>query len=95
MKPGTAGANKKGIYGPDFRPTTALLVGAQDSGVIPPIGADTRAQALDDLRFWEADVVVLPTTKNSEVLRTTMTQLLGIAPRQVDDVWLWEVLSLR
>ncbi|MEV4129530.1 glycosyl transferase [Nocardia sp. NPDC049707] len=92
---GPTGANKKGIYGPDFRPTTALLVGAQDSGVVPPIDADTRAQALDDLRFWEADVVVLPATKNSEVLRTTVTQLLGIAPRQVDDVWLWDVRPLR
>ncbi|MEV2224898.1 glycosyl transferase [Nocardia vinacea] len=92
---GPTGANKKGIYGPDFRPTTALLVGAQDTGVIPPIDADTRAQALDDLRFWEADVVVLPATKNSEVLRATMTQLLGVAPRQVDDVWLWDVRPLR
>ncbi|MGY4101673.1 glycosyl transferase [Nocardia sp. R16R-3T] len=92
---GPTGANKKGSYGPDFRPTTALLVGAQDTGVVPPIGDDTRAQALDDLRFWQADVVVLPATKNSEVLRTTVTQLLGIAARQVDDVWLWDVRSLR
>ncbi|WP_433712982.1 glycosyl transferase [Nocardia sp. CA-084685] len=92
---GPTGANKKGIYGPDFRPTTALLVGALDTGVVPPIDADTRAQALDDLRFWEADVVVLPATKNSEVLRTTMTELLDVAPRQVDDVWLWDVRSLR
>ncbi|MEV5835722.1 glycosyl transferase [Nocardia sp. NPDC052112] len=92
---GPTGANKKGIYGPDFRPTTALLVGAQDSGVVPPIDDNTRAQALDDLRFWEADVVVLPATKNAEVLRITMTQLLGTAPRQVDDVWLWDVRPLR
>ncbi|WUC01827.1 glycosyl transferase [Nocardia sp. NBC_00565] len=92
---GPTGAKKKGIYGPDFRPTTALLVGAQDSGVIPPIDDETRAQALDDLRFWEADVVVLPATKNSDVLRTTVSQLLGVAPRQVDDVWLWDVRPLR
>ncbi|MFX0573230.1 glycosyl transferase [Nocardia nepalensis] len=92
---GPTGAEKKGIYGPDFRPTTALLVRAQDTGVVPPIDAETRAQASDDLRFWEADVVVLPATKNSEVLRSTMTQLLGAAPRQVDDVWLWDVRPLR
>jgi hypothetical protein len=92
---GPTGAEKKGIYGPDFRPTTALLVRAQDTGVVPPIDAETRAQASEDLRFWEADVVVLPATKNSEVLRTTMTQLLGAAPRQVDDVWLWDVRPLR
>ncbi|MGW4768757.1 glycosyl transferase [Nocardia sp. NPDC004278] len=92
---GPTGANKKGIYGPDFRPTTALLVRAQDTGDVPPIDAETRAQALDDLHFWEADVVVLPATKNSEVLRTTMTQLLDLAPRQVDDVWLWDVRPLR
>ncbi|WP_433209504.1 glycosyl transferase [Nocardia sp. CA-107356] len=92
---GPTGADKKGIYGPDFRPTTALLVRAQDSGAVPSIDAETRTQASDDLRFWEADVVVLPATKNSEVLRTTMTQLLGVAPRQVDDVWLWDVRPLR
>lgn len=92
---GPTGATKKGIYGPETRPTTALLVQAQDTGVVPRIDADTRARALTDLRFWQADVLVLPPTANGDVLRETVTQLLGFAPTRVEDVWLWDVHTLR
>ncbi|MFE7798402.1 glycosyl transferase [Nocardia sp. NPDC057440] len=92
---GPTGTTKKGIYGPETRPTTALLVQAQDTGVVPDIDADARTRALDDLRFWQADVVVLPSTKNVDVLRTTMTRLLSVAPTRVEDVWLWDVRVLR
>ncbi|MFE7743674.1 glycosyl transferase [Nocardia sp. NPDC057455] len=92
---GPTGTTKKGIYGPEARPTTALLVQAQDSGVVPRIDADVRARAMDDLRFWRADVLVLPATRNGEVLRETVTQLLGFTPTRVDDVWLWDVHTLR
>ncbi|MEV6431704.1 glycosyl transferase [Nocardia sp. NPDC051463] len=92
---GPTGTTKKGIYGPETRPTAALLVQAQDTGVVPDIDADTRTRALDDLRFWQADVVVLPSTRNVDVLRTTMTQLLGVVPTRVEDVWLWDVRVLR
>ncbi|WSV84858.1 glycosyl transferase [Nocardia sp. NBC_01009] len=92
---GPTSTTKKGIYGPETRPTTALLVQAQDTGVVPDIDADARTRARDDLRFWQADVVVLPSTKNVDVLRTTMTQLLGVTPTRVEDVWLWDVRVLR
>lgn len=92
---GPTGTTKKGIYGPEARPTTALLVQAQDTGVVPRIDADVRARALDDLRFWRADVLVLPATRNGEVLRETITQLLGFTPTRVEDVWLWDVHTLR
>ncbi|MEU5762615.1 DUF6541 family protein [Nocardia sp. NPDC047648] len=92
---GPTGTTKKGIYGPEARPTTALLVQAQDTGVVPRIDADVRARALDDLRFWRADVLVLPATRNGEVLRETVTQLLGFTPTRVEDVWLWDVHTLR
>ncbi|MBF6075251.1 glycosyl transferase [Nocardia beijingensis] len=92
---GPTGATKKGIYGPEARPTTALLVGAQDTGVVPPIDAGVRTRALEDLRFWQADVLVLPAAKNGDVLRETVTQLLGFTPTRVEDVWLWDVHTLR
>ncbi|WP_454194526.1 glycosyl transferase [Nocardia sp. Marseille-Q1738] len=92
---GPTGTTKKGIYGPETRPTTALLVQAQDTGAVPRIDADTRTRALTDLRFWQADVLVLPPTKNGDVLRETVTQLFGFAPTRVDDVWLWDVHMLR
>ncbi|MEU7763813.1 glycosyl transferase [Nocardia sp. NPDC049190] len=92
---GPTGTTKKGIYGPEARPTTTLLVRAQDTGVVPPIDADTRVRAVSDLWFWQADVLVLPMTKNHDVLRETVTQLLGFAPTRVADVWLWDVRPLR
>ncbi|WP_063048490.1 DUF6541 family protein [Nocardia arthritidis] len=92
---GPTGTTKKGIYGPEARPTAALLVQAQDTGVVPRIDTDVRARALDDLRFWRADVLVLPATRNGEVLRETVTQLLGFTPTRVEDVWLWDVHTLR
>ncbi|MBF6204998.1 glycosyl transferase [Streptomyces gardneri] len=92
---GPTSTTGKGIYGPETRPTTALLVQAQDTGVVPPIDADVRARALEDLRYWHADVLVLPATKNGDVLRETVTQLLGFTPTRVEDVWLWDVHTLR
>ncbi|WP_227997943.1 DUF6541 family protein [Nocardia australiensis] len=88
-------ATKKGIYGPEIRPTAGLLVRAQDTGVVPAIDDTTRAQAREDLEFWQADVLVLPPSRNSAVLRSTVTQLLGTEPKPVDDVWLWDVRALR
>ncbi|MBF6164322.1 glycosyl transferase [Streptomyces gardneri] len=92
---GPTSTTGKGIYGPETRPTTALLVQAQDTGVVPPIDADVCARALEDLRYWHADVLVLPATKNGDVLRETVTQLLGFTPTRVEDVWLWDVHTLR
>nr|WP_231856010.1 DUF6541 family protein [Nocardia cyriacigeorgica] len=92
---GPTGADKKGIYGPAARATASLLVKAQDTGEVPAIDADDRAAALADLRYWRADVVVLPRTTNADTLRQTMTQLLGTGPVRVQDVWVWDVRTLR
>ncbi len=54
----------------------------------------TRATALDDLRFWNADVVVLPPGKNQQALHTTIERLLGVDGRWVDGVWAWDVRNL-
>ncbi|GAA5047314.1 glycosyl transferase [Nocardia callitridis] len=93
--PDQEGTQQKGIYGPQNRVTTSLLVDAQESGLVPRIDANTREQVVTDLRFWQADVLVLPATKNGDTLRTTVTELLGFVPTRVDDVWLWDVHTLR
>ncbi|WP_433665582.1 glycosyl transferase [Nocardia sp. CA-128927] len=92
---GPTSTQKKGIYGPEFRPTTALLVQAQDTGTVPPITDEAREQIRADLNFWRADVFVLPATRNIDTLRTTVTQLLGFGPTRVDDVWVWDVRAMR
>ncbi|MFD6155645.1 glycosyl transferase [Nocardia sp. NPDC060256] len=92
---GPTSTQKKGIYGPEFRPTTALLVQAQDTGAVPPLTDEAREQIRADLNFWRADVFVLPATRNVDTLRTTMTQLLGFGPTRVADVWVWDVRAMR
>ncbi|MFE3053197.1 DUF6541 family protein [Nocardia sp. NPDC059239] len=91
---GPTGTSKKGRYGPDDRPTASLLMKAQRSNTIPVVNDAARAQALADLRYWRADVVVLPPTDNSDTLRLTVDQLIGFPARYVDGVWLWDVRDL-
>lgn len=52
--------------------------------------------ATDDLRYWRADVLVLPLgSRKTDVLRTTTTQLLGFEPVRVADVLVWDVRGAR
>ncbi|WP_153803475.1 6-pyruvoyl-tetrahydropterin synthase-related protein [Nocardia sp. SYP-A9097] len=91
---GPTGTDKKGRYGPDDRPTAGLLIRAQQSNKVPVIDDAARARALADLRYWQADVMVLPPTDNADVLRITVDQLLGLPAERVDGVWLWDVRGM-
>lgn len=92
---GPIGGDREGHYGAETRRTTSLLVHALATGTVPPITTQDHEQAITDLRFWQADIVVLPVNGKSGPLRTTTTQLLGFEPTRVDDVWLWDVRALR
>ncbi|SNT27660.1 glycosyl transferase [Rhodococcoides kyotonense] len=87
-------ADKKAKYGAVDRPTALLLGSVQDSGTVPDVTADQRAQAVEDLRFWNADVVVLPPGKNATVLRATVDSLLGTEGEFHGGVWVWDVRSV-
>lgn len=53
-----------------------------------------RRRSLDELRHWQAAIMVLPVDqKNVEPLRQTVEQLVGPARRE-RDVWLWDVRPL-
>ncbi|MFI6870920.1 glycosyl transferase [Nocardia sp. NPDC050406] len=91
---GPTGVDKKGRYGPDDRPTAVLLMQAQRENRVPAIDQAERERALADLNYWKADVVVLPPTQNSRVLRIVLDELLGFPGRQVDGVWVWDVRGL-
>jgi hypothetical protein len=81
-------------YGPPDRPTRLLLQSVADSGTIPELSDLDRATALDDLRFWQADALVLEPQLYSEQMRQTLDQLLGRPGMWVDGVWVWEVRDL-
>ncbi|WP_372440778.1 glycosyl transferase [Nocardia acididurans] len=91
---GPSGPDKKARYGPEARPTANLLTLVRAFDTVPVVDATLRAQTRADLRYWEADVVVLPPTDSGDALRRTMDQLLGFPARQVDGVWVWDVRAL-
>ncbi|GAA4487534.1 glycosyl transferase [Rhodococcus olei] len=91
---GPVGPDKKAKYGPDDRPTARLFGKTQQTGIVPDVTDAMRAQAVADLTFWRADVVVLPAGDNDRVLRQTVEALLGAPGSRVDDVWVWDVRPL-
>jgi hypothetical protein len=60
------------------------------TGVVPEITDEQRRAAAEDLRFWQAGVVVLGPHPFREQLKQAVDALLGPG-RQVDDVWIWTV----
>ena len=92
---GPSGPNDKhGRYGAVDRPTTSLLNNVRDSGDVPEVSDQQRAEAIADLRYWRADVVVLPPGDNQSALQSTVERLLRQPARYVDGVWVWDVRAL-
>ncbi len=84
----------KGSYGPQTRPTAGLLAGIGYNGGVPRIGGEQREQLRQDVRFWDAGLIVLgPGAPHAGDLRTALDQLVGPG-RRVDDVTIWDVSAL-
>jgi hypothetical protein len=58
------------------------------------VTAADRGQALADLRYWRAAVIVLAPVGNEEQLWRTTSDLVGFRPKFVGGVWLWDVRAL-
>ncbi|WP_410812489.1 hypothetical protein [Micromonospora sp. 067-2] len=83
----------EGVFGAPNRPTSSLVYSTMDAGVVPVLTDENRRQAVEDLRFWRASVVVLGAHPREAVLRELVTGLIG-PPQRVDDVWVWDVRTL-
>ncbi|RZT77041.1 hypothetical protein EV382_0174 [Micromonospora violae] len=83
----------EGVFGAPNRPTSTLIYSTMDTGTVPALTDENRRQAVEDLRFWRASVVVLGAHPREAVLRDLVTALLG-PPQRVDDVWVWDVRTL-
>ncbi|MET7881005.1 hypothetical protein ABZS52_29245 [Micromonospora profundi] len=83
----------EGVFGAPNRPTSTLIYSTMDAGAVPAITDENRRQAVEDLRFWRASVVVLGAHPREAVLRELVTALIG-PPQRVDDVWVWDVRAL-
>ncbi|MDJ0359741.1 glycosyl transferase [Rhodococcus sp. H29-C3] len=86
--------DKKAKYGAVDRRTALLLGSVQNSGTVPDITAEQKKQAIEDLDYWNADVVVLPPGKNNRALRATVDTLLGTQAQFHGGVWVWDVRAL-
>jgi len=85
---------KYGIFTAPARPTSELLYQVAATGDVPEITAEGRRDALDDLRYWRVAAIVLAPGRNADALRRVTTDLVGVEPRQVDGVWIWDVRGL-
>jgi hypothetical protein len=95
MGPADPPGDNTGSWSAPPRPTSTLLYRVREYGrPVPLTDADRRA-AVADLTFWRAAVVVLvPDSRNGDLLEDTVTGLLGRPPQQVGGVLLWDVRDL-
>ncbi|MEH1058208.1 hypothetical protein V6U89_23735 [Micromonospora sp. CPCC 206171] len=71
-----------------------LLDEVATTGRTPKLDDRQRRRCLDELRHWNAAVLVLPVGhQHAEPLRRTVEQLVGPAKRELD-VWVWDVRPL-
>lgn len=81
----------RGRYGAVPRPTADIVQTVANTGIVPTLSDEQRAEADDDLRFWGADVVLVPPGNNQDqVLRTTV-DLLETSPIEIDGTYVFDV----
>jgi hypothetical protein len=95
MGPVNPPADDTGSWSAPARPTSTLLRRVGETGRPAQVTDSARRAATTDLIFWRAAVVVLvPGEQNGDLLRQTVTGLLGEEPREVGGVLLWDVRDL-
>lgn len=95
MGPADPPADRTGSWHAAPRPTAEMLRFAGAYGRMPVVTEFDRRNAIVDLSYWRAAVVVLvPGTPHHDLLETIVTDLLGKAPQQVGGVRLWDVRDL-
>jgi hypothetical protein len=80
-------------WGSPERPTAALLAEVARTGQVPEITDEQRRQAIEDLRYWKAAVVVQGGLHNGYPVKETVDRLLGPG-EQRSDAWVWDVRHL-
>lgn len=87
---GPYGRDGTAAMGTYQQPTSALLAQVADTGQVPAIGEEERRAAAADMRFWQADCMVLgPDQPHRNALRTTLTRLFDDPGRPIADAHVW------
>jgi hypothetical protein len=91
----TSPENPIARYGPPDRPTGLLLTEVAVTGLAPDVDEELQATAREDIRFWEADALILAPQEHFELLRRTVSALIDREGEPRDGVWVWDVRDLR
>jgi hypothetical protein len=95
MGPANPPGDETGSWSAPPRFTSNLLWRVREFGQEPRLTTADHDHAVTDLIFWRAAVVVLvPGSRNVDVLQRTLTDLLGRQPERVGGVLLWDVRDL-
>lgn len=79
------------IGGDATRPTETLLAGVDQTGHVPTITADQRGAAMNDLKYWHTNTVVLPPCEHHDALATTLTALFGVPTGTDGGTLVWQL----
>jgi hypothetical protein len=85
------GTNKRALYGQPIRPTAQILDDMARFGRPKTITEVDRQHMIEDLRVWRAAVVVIGQVPHADLLRQTVTELLGDQPQFIGGAWVWDV----
>lgn len=88
------GKDRVALFTAPPRPTSSFFASIRRTGEVPAVTAQTRRNAVEDLRYWRAGVVILGRHERADALRAGMTELTGIEPTHTGGVWLWDVRPL-
>lgn len=86
---GPASDGRAYVGGSADPPTAQLLANVASTGVPAELTPQDRTQAAADFAAWRADALVIGPDPAAEVLRVTVTDLLGREPQSVDGVLVW------
>jgi hypothetical protein len=84
---------RQGTFDAPPRPTSELLRTVAATGNIPAISERDRVDAVRDLRFWRAAVVVLGPHRYQVALLSTLDALIGPG-RLIGGAWVWDVRTM-
>ncbi|GIJ79014.1 hypothetical protein SAMN05443287_10726 [Micromonospora phaseoli] len=88
------GRDRIALFTAPPRATSSFFGTIRRTGEVPPVTAQARREAVQDLRYWRAGVVILGPHEHADALRTGMTELTDIEPTYIGGVWVWDVRSL-
>lgn len=86
--------DRTATFSPPWRPTVRFFDAIRRTGKIPKVTPQRRADAIEDLRYWRAGVVILAPGEHADAFRRGMTELTGLRPTKVGGVWVWDVRAI-